>query len=143
MALYSVSAKTTFVYPGPAWELKAGASRRPRILELGINVALGTTANPCYIGWSSSPGTQSSPVSLLAENPDDPASVCTVAVAWSVNPSVPSTFLRVWCPSSSIKECILWTFPEGIPISSSFSLILWNTVLAGGASYNVHVVVDE
>ena len=94
MAIYSLSTNTTVTTTAaPAYDAKASSSNQPRVMEFGIN--LGAATSSTYgIGRSANTPTQTSPVTVLAENYNDPAGQTTTAVAWTTAPTVPTNFFR-------------------------------------------------
>ena len=143
MAIGSLALNTTVTTSGAAaWDVKAGASNEPAVMELGINLGAATASN-YGIGRSANTPTQSSTTLVQSEDPDRPAFVTTCAVTWSVAPTVPSPFLRRVDLPAAIGSGIIYTFPRGLILGAAGpSLVMWN-LQANSADTNVHVVVDE
>lgn len=142
MAIYSLSLNTTVTTTGAAsWDIKAAATNRPAVMEVSLNLGA-ATASTYGIGRAGNTPTQTSPVLVQAEDPGDPAGVSGCAVAWSVAPTIPAQFLRRVSLPATIGSGIIWTFPRGLILAVSASLLVWN-LAANSASTQVHVVVDE
>ena len=142
MAIYSLSLNTTVTTTGAAaMDIRASAANSPRIMEVGINLGA-ATASTYGFGRSGNTPTQTSPVLLQAENPGDPAAVTGCAVAWSVAPTVPTQHLRRVSLPATIGAGVIWTFPRGLVLAASGTLLIWN-LGTNSASTNVWVVADE
>lgn len=127
----------------PAFELLTGSTPgRVRLMEMGVFLAA-ATASTIGLGRPAAIGiTPTSPVNLLPEDPDDviTAGIVRTAVAWGTGPTVPTAFLRRISLPATVGTGIIWTFPNGLVIPVSSSVILWN--LATNSVLDVYVVVD-
>lgn len=142
MAIYSLALNTTVTTTGAAcMDLKASAANSPRIMEVGINL-LTATASTYGFGRAGNTPTQTSPVLVQAETPSDPAGVSGCAVAWSVAPTVPTQHLRRVSLPATAGAGVIWTFPRGLVVAASASMVIWN-LATNSASTNVWWVVDE
>jgi hypothetical protein len=111
------------------------------MLEMGIwlNAA---TQSPIGIGRPQAIGiTPTSPVTVLQEDPGDSNGLTQTALAWGTAPTVPLNFFRRLNIAAAIGAGVLLTFPRGIVIAASFSLVNWN--IAAVSLYDCHIVVDE
>src|SRR5436190_907338 len=123
MAIGSLSLNSTVTTTtAAAWDIKSASTNAPRIMELGVNMAA-ATASTYGIGRSGNTPTQTSPVLLQAENPGDPAMVSGCAVAWSVAPTVPTQHFRRFAMPGTIGAGIIFTFPRGLALAVSASLL--------------------
>lgn len=126
-----------------AWEIITGATPgRARVLELGFFLAA-ATATTIGLGRPQAIGiTPTSPVDFLAEDPNDvlASGVVQSAVAWGTGPTIPTAFLRRIALPATIGAGVIWTFPEGLVIPVSSSLILWN--LASNSVLDAYAVID-
>lgn len=128
MAIYSLAVRTTNVtIANPCFEIRSGAGERPRIFEIGITINAATASvfglgRPAAIGV-----TPTTPVDLLQE---DPAEVATTtvetALAWATPPTVPAAFFRRVSLPATIGAGIVWSFPAGLVIPVSSSIVVWN-----------------
>lgn len=142
MAIYSLSLNTNVTTTGAAaQDIRASAANSPRIMELGINL-LTATASTYGFGRSSNTPTQTSPVLVQAETPGDPAGLTGCAVAWSVAPTVPAQFFRRVSLPATAGAGVIWTFPRGLVLAASATLLIWN-LATNSASMNTWLVVDE
>jgi len=139
--IYSIARRTTNVtIANPCIEIIAGASVRPRVMEIGIFLA-GATASTFGIGRPAAIGvTPTSPVTLLAEETADPTGAVTTALAWATPPTVPANFFRRVTLAAAIGTGIIFTFPKGISIAASYSLVVWNITTTDVA--DIYVVVE-
>jgi hypothetical protein len=143
MAIYSLAQRTIVTAAAAAtWEIRTIATLRSQILEIGFsNVA--ATASVMGLGRPSSIGlSPTSPQTFIAEDAGEPVGNTTACVAWaSTVPGVPANFFRrVACPAT-IGAGVIWTFPRGLIIAVSTSLVLW--VLATASVVDAWAVENE
>jgi hypothetical protein len=142
MAVYSVANRTSNVTSAAAnLEVRAAATARPRLMETGmwLNAA---TQSPIGIGRPQAIGvTPTSPVTVLAEDPNDGAGTTTTALAWGTPPTVPLQFFRRVNMAAAIGAGVILTFPRGLLIAANGSIVHWN--IAATSVMDVHSVVDE
>lgn len=144
MSLYDFAVLTTGTSSGAAaWEIRTSANVRARLMEIGffLNAATASTVGlgrPAAIGI-----TPTSPVDFLPEDPADPTVSGQVqsALAWTTGPTVPANFLRRISLPATQGVGVIWTFPRGIVIPVSSSIVLWN--LAANSALNAYAVIDE
>jgi len=142
MAIYSLSLNTTVTTTGAAaMDLKAAATNTPNIMEVGVSL-LTATASTYGLGRAGNTPTQTSPVLVQAEDPGKPAGLSGCAVAWSVAPTVPAQFFRRVSLPATAGAGVIWTFPRGLVVAVSASMLLWN-LATNSASTNAWWVVDE
>lgn len=142
MAIYSISQRTTATASASAsWEVRTTSTDRSQILEVGISQNA-ATAGVYGLGRPQAIGiTPTSPQTVLPEDPGEPAGTVTVCVAWGTAPTVPLNFFRrVSCPAT-VGAGIIWTFPRGLFIPISGSIIVW--ILATAPVCDVWVVENE
>ena len=112
-----------------SWELRTGATPgRAKLLEIGFFL-VAATASQIGLGRPQAIGiTPTSPVNFLPEDPDDAiaSGVVQSSLAWGTGPTVPTAYLRRISLPATIGVGVIWTFPRGITIPVSSSLILWN-----------------
>jgi hypothetical protein len=126
MAIYSMSQRTISTSSASAtWEIRTVATLRSQILEVGfsqVTAVAGTygLGRPQAIGV-----TPTTPQTFIAEDFAEPAGNTNACVAWGTPPTVPLNFFRrVTCPAT-IGAGVIWTFPRGLIIQVSNSLVLW------------------
>lgn len=142
MAIYSLSLNTTVTTTGAAaMDLKAASTNTPNIMEIGVNL-LTATASTYGLGRAGNTPTQTAPVLVQAEDPGKPAGLSGCAVAWSVAPTVPAQFFRRVSLPATAGAGVIWTFPRGLVVAISASMLLWN-LATNSASTNAWWVVDE
>lgn len=142
MAIYSASQITSNVTTATAcFEIRTTATDRAYALELGMFNTTATSANvgigrPAAIGIT--PG---GTVTVLAEDFAAPAGTVVTALSWGTGPTVPVNFFRKFTFPAAIGGGVIYTFPRGLVIPISGSIIIWN--LSTMQLINAHVVVDE
>jgi hypothetical protein len=140
--IYSIARNPTTTTSGNAhFDVAAGAGVRPRIMELGLFLGA-ATASVYGVNRPSAIGTRTSPTALLAEDPADATSECDTAIAWSAEPTLASSDLRRISLPATIGTGIIWTFPRGLVLDVSKSLVVVNRG-TNANSNSVHVVADE
>jgi len=113
----------------PAWEIRTGATPgRVKVVELGLFLAAATASiiglgRPAAIGV-----TPTDPVDFLQEDPDDvlASGVIQSALAWATPPTAPTAFLRRIALPATIGTGVIFSFPNGLVIPVSSSIVLWN-----------------
>ena len=113
----------------PAWEIRTGVTPgRVKVVELGLFLAAATASTiglgrPAAIG-----GTPTTPVDFLQEDPNDvlASGVIQSALAWGTPPTAPTAFLRRIALPATIGTGVIFSFPEGLVIPVSSSIVLWN-----------------
>lgn len=142
MAIYSLGVRTTGVTNATAaWEIRSASTDRLYILEIGIFLAA-ATASTYGLGRPAAIGvTPTSPVTLLAEDSAAPTGTGQSALAWTTGPTVPANFLRRAQFPATIGSGIIWTFPRGLIVPVSSSVVLWN--LATNGVVDAYCVVDD
>ena len=142
MAIYSLANRTTGTSSGAAaLEIRTTSTDRAVILEIGIFLAA-ATASTYGIGRPQAIGvTPTSPVTVLAEDAAAPAGTVQTALAWGTGPTVPLQFFRRIALPATVGTGVIWTFPRGLIIPVSSSIVLWN--LATNGVVDCYVVIDE
>lgn len=111
------------------WEILTGATPgRAKIIEIGFFLAA-ATASVVGLGRPAATGiTPTAPVDFLPEDPNDvlASGVVQSALAWETGPTVPANFFRRIALPATIGTGVIWTFPEGLVIPVSSSVVLWN-----------------
>jgi len=126
-----------------AWEIITGATPgRARLMEMGVFMAA-ATASTFGLGFPQAVGTTpTTPVDFQNEDGDDvlASGVVQSALAWAATPTIPLAFFRRVSLPAVIGTGVIWTFPQGIVIPVSSSIVLWN--LASNGVVDAYAVVD-
>lgn len=125
------------------WELRTSALANARVLELSSYVNSGNAVavglgRPAAIGI-----TPRNALSLVAENPDDGASLSTIATQWLTAPTAPANYFRRTSAGAATRnQSFFWAFPKGIVVPSSASVVMANLANVGtnDASLGLDVV---
>lgn len=141
---YSLGVRTTNATDAEcAWEIITGATPgRVKLVEMGIFLAA-ATATTIGLGRPQAVGiTPTSPVDFLPEDPNNvlASGVVQSALAWGTKPTIPTAFLRRIALPAVIGTGVIWTFPEGVVIPVSSSIILWN--LGTNSVLDAYAVVE-
>jgi hypothetical protein len=142
MAVYSLANRTSNVTIANAnLEVRSSATNRPRVMESGIFMAA-ATASVVGLGRPQAIGvTPTSPVNVLSEDPADPTGQTVTALAWGTGPTVPLQFFRRANLPATIGAGVIFTFPRGLAIAVSNSIVQWNISATG--VMDAHLSVDE
>jgi hypothetical protein len=103
------------------------------LIELQIFLAT-AVASVFGLGQPAAIGvTPTSPVDFLNEDPNDVLATGVVqsALAWATGPTVPANFDERISIAGTIGNGGIFTFPQGIVIPVSNSLVLWNITANG------------
>jgi len=140
MAIYTLGRLTGTVAAG--LEIRTTSTDRARVLELSFNLV--TTAGSAWtpaIGRPAEIGiTPTAPITFLAEDPADPVSTVTSAIAWGTAPTAPTAFFRRARYFGQTN--LLWRFDEGLVIGVSSSLVEWAAV-GTNIAMESYCVIDE
>ena len=126
-----------------AWEILTGSTPgRAVIHEIGVFLAAGTASTyglgrPAAIGI-----TPTTPVDFNVEDPNNvlASGVVRSALAWGTGPTVPTSFLRRISFPATVGAGVIWTFPKGLVIPVSSSVVLWN--LSTNGVVDAYAVVE-
>ena len=144
MAIYSIGQRTTVTTIAAAsWELRSASTGKPKVMELGYSLGA-ATASIIGIGRPAAIGvTPTTPLTVIDESDGNgPTGLTTCAVAWGTAPTVPTNFFRRASLPATIGAGIIFTFPRGLGIPVSSSIVVWN-ITANSAVVDVWAVVDE
>ena len=126
-----------------AWEIRTGATPgRAKLLELGLFLSA-ATASIFGLGIPQAIGdTPTSPVDFEPEDPNDvlASGIIQSALAWGTSPTVPTKFFRRITLPATIGTGVIWTFPKGLTIPVSNSLVLWN--ITANAVVDAYAVIE-
>lgn len=134
------------------WELRAAATLRPRIIEVGIFVSVLPTAAPNFvIARSTALGVTPTNIVGLPDDPGEPAPTAGFAAAWGTAPTFSTT--GPWARSAllplTIGAGVIWTFPQGLilPVGTgATSAIVIANLNASGAtlgSFQMYMAWEE
>lgn len=142
MSLASCAVRTTNVTISNAnCEIRTTASVKARLLELSLIQVTGTASSygfgrPAALGVT--PATTST---FQRDDSADPACVTTQNLTWATSPTAPATYHRRWNSAATIGVGIVWTFPRGIIIPVSASVVVFN--VTASVALDVNAAIDE
>lgn len=149
MGLYALAQRTSSGTAATAsWEIRASASLKPSVMQMGLT-QVAATAGVYGIGRPAAIGiTPTSPATFVdeadggtAHGTYGPAAQTTACVAWGTGPTVPANFNRRFACPATIGAGWIETFPRGLAIPVSSSIVIWNIATAPVA--DVYAVVNE
>lgn len=143
MALFALSQRTTqTVAANASWEVRSAAANKPRIMELWI-AQVTATAGVYGIGRPAAIGiTPTTPQTFVDEGDGNaPVAQTVAAVAWGTGPTVPANFNRRLPCAATIGVGCIATFPRGLGLPVSSSVVVW--IIATAPVCDVSAVVDE
>lgn len=143
MAIYSLANRTSnTTTANPNLEIIAASAIGYRLLEVGLTINA-ATASVFGFGTPAATGvTPTTPVTVLAEDAGNTsAGNTTTALAWATPPTVPTAFYRRVSLPATIGAGIMWTFPRGVGVLKTKTLVTWN--LSTTSVADIWVVVDE
>lgn len=146
MSIYSQARNGTTTTSGNvAADIACSTGVRPRLMEWGLFLGA-ATASTFSLRRTSALGTRTSPVALVAEDPNDAAltgiNLVDCAVAFSVEPTEDTTNrLRAIGLPATIGVGVIWTFPRGVTVQTSLSIAAVHDAL-NAASHWHNIVAD-
>ena len=143
MAIFAMSQRTISTTAATAcWEIRSSSTVKPKIMELGLTQVTAVAGvfglgRPAAIGI-----TPTSPQTFVDEGDGNGGTAtATAAVAWATPPTVPTNFnRRIACPAT-IGAGVIWTFPRGLGLPVSNSVVVW--VIATAPVCDVYAAEDE
>ncbi|HXI15507.1 MAG TPA: hypothetical protein VNM48_03975 [Chloroflexota bacterium] len=146
MARYAIglAANVTATASAVRAEIRAAGTSRPRITEITVTNAAATVIT-LLLGRSAAIGvTPTSPLTVQALDPADPAGTTTTAIAWGTAPTITgiTPLQRVTLPAT-IGAGMSWSFERGILLPLNGSLIFWNLAASSSAALDISIVIDE
>jgi hypothetical protein len=141
MAIYSLAQRTTnFTSTQASIEWRTPSTVRPKVLEISIIQVTGT-AQSLGLGRPGAIGVTPVNVLFQADDPGDPASTMNGSLSWGTSPTAPTIYHRRWNSAATIGVGIVWTFPRGLVIPISSSLIVSN--ISTAVACDINCVIDE
>ena len=126
---------------GAALEIRTPATTRAKVIELCAQ-DVGAVQSTRGVGRPSAIGVAPVSSPLIMQNPADGISQLTYATVWNTsNPTSPPVFHRRQIVGTQAGYNIIWTFPVGLVIPVSGTIVVWNFTSAAATTWNV--VVDE
>lgn len=130
------------------WQLRAAATQRVELLELGVAVASGPpTTNPQFrLNRPTAVGTSTATVTPQAEDPGNAAAVTLLDTTWSTPPTLGGTDLRSFPVPASIGAGIVWTWydkPLTIPLGAGLCIVNLNATGATLGSFSIYAYFNE
>jgi len=143
MAISSLAQRTTtFTATTTATvEWRTAAAGRCKVLEVSYINSSAATATSIGLGRPQAIGITPVNVLFQRDDPADPASVTNGSLSWATSPTVPLIYHRRWGCAATIGVGVVWTFPRGLVIPISSSLVIWN--IATTTASDVNCIVDE
>lgn len=143
MAIYGLAQRTAATAANTAsWEIRSTSSNKPKVMELGISQV--TAVGGIYgIGRPGSIGSSPTTPQTFVDEGDGnaPAGQTTAAIAWGVGPTVPVNFNRRLACAATVGVGAIFTFPRGLGIAISSSIVVW--IIALAPLCDLYCVVDE
>lgn len=142
MSIAAAGIRTTnFTITQASSELRTTAGVVARVLEVSIIQAT-ATAQSLGLGRPQAQGvTPGTITTFVRENSADPVCVTTQNASWGTSPTVPLVFMRRWNSAATVGVGIIWTFPRGLVVPVSASLVIWNITTA--VAVDLNLVIDE
>jgi hypothetical protein len=143
MAIASLALRTSNVTINNASvEIRTTAGVAVQLLELSLIQVTGTASSygfgtPAALGVT--PGTTST---FQRDNATAfPACVTTASLTWGTSPTAPTNYRRRTNTAATIGVGIVWTFPRGLYIPVSSSVVIFN--ITATVALDVNMVIDE
>lgn len=149
-ALYAVSDRSASVtVAGRLAELRTTSTDRLFVTEIGVSVGVAGAAPTIGLIRPNAIGvTPTSPKTVQALDPGDPAGTGTTATAWGTAPTLPATpvYLRRVALPATVGAGWVWTFAPGelvVPVSSSLLIDLIALSAAAATAIDFYIQLTE
>ena len=127
MSLASAAVRTTNVTINNAnVELRTTAGVKCRVLEHSIIQVTGTAASYGFGRPAAQGVTPATTTTFQRDDTADPACVTTLNLTWGTSPTAPTVYHRRTNTAATVGVGIVWTFPAGITVPVSASLVTFN-----------------
>jgi hypothetical protein len=123
-------------------EIRTTAAVKARVLEVSL-LSNNATAATIGLGRPQALGvTPGGTATFQRDDSGDPVCVTTTALSWATSPTVPLVFHRRWS-CAAVGAGVIWTFPRGLAIPVSASLVTWNITAVTTTGMDINVALDE
>ena len=122
-------------------EWRTPATNRAKVWEISV-VQATATAQSLGLGRPAALGV--TPVNVLFQSHDpaeQPVSLMNGSLSWGTSPTVPAVFMARWNSAATIGVGVVWSFPSGLSIPVSSSLVVWN--ITASVANDITCVLDE
>ena len=142
MSIYSLGMRTTNVTINQAAvEIITAPTLAIKIMEIKMTLASGSTS-VFGLGRPQAQGITPVPVYFMPEqNSSDPQSKTVASLSWATSPTVPGSFLDRVTLYGTLGAGMIWSFPRGLHVPASTSLVLWNITANG--TLDLCIKIDE
>ena len=142
MALASLALRTSnTTISNASWELRTTAGAKCRILEISLVQVTGT-ASSYGIGRPAAQGVTPGTTSTFQRDvSSDPACVTTASLTWGTSPTAPANYFRRWNSAATVGVGVIFTFPRGLEVPVSASLVVFN--ITATVALDVNCAIDE
>jgi len=142
MAIGSQGARiTNLTVTQACWELRTTAAVRATVLEFSY-ISATATAQTQGLGRPQAIGVTPGGTALFQrDEPGAPVCVSLTALSWATSPTVPLVFLRRWNLAATLGVGVIFTFPRGLVVPVSSSVVSWN--IAAALASDVNCIIDE
>ena len=142
MSLASIANRTSNVTIANAnTELRTTAGVKCRVLEFSL-IQLTGTASSYGFGRPAAQGVTPGTISTFQRDDSaDPACVTTTNLTWGTSPTAPTNYHRRTNTAATIGVGIVWTFPRGIIVPVSASLVCFN--ITASVALDQNWAIDE
>jgi hypothetical protein len=142
MAIASLALRTSnFTSTQSSCELRTTAGVPCKVLEVSM-VQATATAQTLGIGRPNAVGvTPATTSTFQRDDPNHPACVTTISLTWGTSPTAPLNYFRRWNSAATIGVGMIFTFPRGLSVNVSSSLVVQN--ISTAVATDVNFAIDE
>lgn len=142
MSLASIANRTSNVTISNAnTELRTTAGVKCRVLEFSL-IQLTGTASSYGFGRPAAQGVTPGTISTFQRDDSaDPACVTTTNLTWATSPTAPTNYHRRTNTAATVGVGIVWTFPRGVIVPVSASLVCFN--ITASVALDQNWAIDE
>jgi hypothetical protein len=142
MSLASAAVRTSNVTISNAnVELRTTAGVKCRVLEHSV-IQLTATASSYGFGRPAAQGVTPGTITTFGrDESSDPNCVTTLNLTWGTSPTAPTVFARRTNTAATVGVGIVWSFPAGLSVPVSASLVNFN--VTGTVATDSNWSIDE
>lgn len=142
MSIASVALRTSNVtISNASVELRTTAGVKCKVLEWSIMQVTGTASSYGFGRPAAQGVTPGTTTTFIRDDTADPVCVTAASLTWGTSPTAPTVYTRRWNSAATVGVGVIWTFPRGLVVPVSASLVVFN--ITATVAIDVNMAIDE
>ena len=141
MAIYSIGLKTTDTTINHSCvEIVTASNLAVKVLEIGLSQSTGTACEYGLVRTTGITGGLSYSYFQAEQNINDPTAKTQASITGG-SPAIATVYLRRLATPATVGAGVIWTFPRGLVINVSSSIVIYN--ITASVTCDFWCVIDE